>query len=71
MGGPVRRNGFVLATTDSRRLARAWKIEVSTNFDNPWYPDARSMRYCFFSKPGAAQAPARKKRPKLARNEKR
>jgi SAM-dependent methyltransferase len=56
-------NGFRLATSDQKLLARAWKIETDANEgDVPWYPDPESMRYCFYSKPDAPAPPARKKR---------
>ena len=48
------RQGFRLAVTDPKVVARAWKIEVKSNEgDFPWYPDGESMRHCFFTKPGA------------------
>jgi monoamine oxidase/SAM-dependent methyltransferase len=57
------RNGFRMATSDQKRLARAWKIETDANEgDVPWYPDAESMRYCFYSKPDAPAPPARAKK---------
>jgi monoamine oxidase/SAM-dependent methyltransferase len=60
------RNGFRVATSNTKRLARAWKIEVDANEgDIPWYPDAESMRYCFYSKPDAP-APPRKQRKRNA-----
>jgi monoamine oxidase/SAM-dependent methyltransferase len=64
------RNGFRVATSDRKRLARAWKIETDANEgDVPWYPDAESMRYCFYSKPNPPPPPARKRRarPMLAK----
>jgi protoporphyrinogen oxidase/SAM-dependent methyltransferase len=46
------RNGFRVAASDPKILARAWRIETEANEgDSPWYPDAESMRYCFYSKP--------------------
>ena len=46
------RQGFRLAVTDPKVVARAWKIEVKSNEgDFPWYPDGESMRHCFFTKP--------------------
>jgi monoamine oxidase/SAM-dependent methyltransferase len=58
------RNGFRMATSDQKRLARAWKIETESNEgDYPWYPDADRMRYCFYSKPNAPKQ-AKKRRPK-------
>jgi protoporphyrinogen oxidase/SAM-dependent methyltransferase len=54
--------GFRIATSNQKRLARAWKIEVDSNEgDVPWYPDAESMRYCFYSKPDAPAAPGRRR----------
>lgn len=58
------RQGFRLATTDPRVVARAWKIEVKSNEgDSPWYPDGESMRHCFFTRPGAPAPPPRDKKP--------
>jgi SAM-dependent methyltransferase len=52
------RHGFRLAATDPKVVARAWKIEVESNEgDFPWYPDGESIRYCFFTKPGAQVRP--------------
>ena len=46
------RNGFQLAIQDPDVLQRVWKIEKKSNQGAaPWYPDAETMRYCFFSKP--------------------
>jgi SAM-dependent methyltransferase len=57
------RNGFRVATSSPKQLALAWKIETEANEgDVPWYPDAESMRYCFFSKPNPPQPPAAKKK---------
>jgi monoamine oxidase/SAM-dependent methyltransferase len=57
------RQGFRLAVTDPKVVARAWKIEVKSNEgDFPWYPDGETMRYCFFTKPGALVAPERVRR---------
>ena len=54
------RQGFRLAVTDPKVVARAWKIEVKSNEgDFPWYPDGESMRHCFFTKPGAPPPPDR------------
>lgn len=59
------RNGWRVATSDQKRLARAWKIECDANEgDVPWYPDAESIRYCFYSKPDAPSQPVRKRRPR-------
>ena len=51
------RQGFRLAATDPKVVARAWKIEVKSNEgDFPWYPDGESMRHCFFTQARAAPA---------------
>jgi hypothetical protein len=61
------RNGFRVAASDPKVLARAWQIETDANEgDWPWYPDAESMRYCFYSKPNPPPAPAKKRRLKAA-----
>ena len=40
-----------------------YKIETDANEgDSPWYPDAESMRYCFYSNPSA---PTRTRRLRL------
>jgi hypothetical protein len=44
------RNSFRLATADPAVLARVWKWEKRLNKGNPWYPDAHSMRFCFYTK---------------------
>jgi SAM-dependent methyltransferase len=44
------RNGFRLATTDPGVLARVWKWEKKANKGERWYPDAQSMRFCFYTK---------------------
>jgi hypothetical protein len=59
------RNRFRLATTSAKVLAQAWQIETDANANaneggQPWYPDAATMRYCFYSKPNAPSAPVRK-----------
>ena len=57
------RNGFRVAVSDPKVLRRAWKIETDANEgDYPWYPDAESMRYCFYSNPSA---PTRTRRLRL------
>ena len=57
------RQGFRLAVTDPKVVARAWKIEIKSNEgDFPWYPDGESMRHCFFTKPGAPPPPDRNER---------
>jgi monoamine oxidase/SAM-dependent methyltransferase len=54
------RQGFRLAVSDPKIVARAWKIEVKSNEgDFPWYPDGESMRHCFFTKPGTPLTPDR------------
>ena len=46
------RNGFRLAIQDQTVLRRVWRTEQKANLGGtPWYPDAETMRYCFFSKP--------------------
>ena len=60
------RNGFRVATSDQKRLARAWKIEVNANDgEYHWYPDPDTMRYCFYSKPDAPPPPTRKRKKLL------
>lgn len=50
------RAGFKLAVVDPKVLRKAWKIEVESNKDDyPWYPNMDTMRFCFFSKPDAAE----------------
>jgi hypothetical protein len=62
------RQGFRIATCDPKILVRAWKIEVKSNEGgSPWYPDAGTMRYCFYSKPDAPAAPERPGRPRQKR----
>src|SRR5262249_37062908 len=57
------RHGFRIAITAPRTLDRVWKIETEANEgDAPWYPDAASLRYCFFTKPNASTAPAKRRR---------
>jgi len=52
------RNGFRLAIGDPKILKRLWKIETKSNEGYyTWYPDADTMRYCFFSKPDAPPPP--------------
>jgi hypothetical protein len=48
------RNGFRLATTDPDVLARVWKWEKKANKGDRWYPNAQSMRFCFYTKEGEA-----------------
>ena len=48
--------GFRIATTDPVALRKAWRIEVKSNEgDYPWYPNKETIRFCFFSKPDAAE----------------
>ncbi|MBM4192404.1 MAG: methyltransferase domain-containing protein [Gammaproteobacteria bacterium] len=48
--------GFRIATTDPVALRKAWQIEVKSNEgDYPWYPNKETIRFCFFSKPDAAE----------------
>jgi monoamine oxidase/SAM-dependent methyltransferase len=44
------RNGFRLAATEPRVLRRVWKWEKKANNGDRWYPDAQSMRFCFYTK---------------------
>ena len=54
------RNGFRVAASDPKVLARAWKIEFDANEGGtPWYPDAERMRYCFYTKPQVARSAQR------------
>ena len=39
-------------------------LELETNGNKPWYPNADNMRYCFYSKPLAG--PLKKKLPRTA-----
>jgi SAM-dependent methyltransferase len=43
------RNGFRLSIADPAVLNEVWRIEQET--DGNWYPNKKTMRYCFFSKP--------------------
>jgi monoamine oxidase/SAM-dependent methyltransferase len=46
------RNGFRMAIADPKVLKKAWAIECSSNEgDFPWYPDMKTLRSCFFTKP--------------------
>jgi monoamine oxidase/SAM-dependent methyltransferase len=57
------RNGFRMAVTDPKVLARAWQIESEIDEDDwYWYPDAESMRYCFYSRPDAPLTSPKRKR---------
>ncbi|HZZ81407.1 MAG TPA: methyltransferase domain-containing protein, partial [Gemmataceae bacterium] len=59
------KHGFQVATVDPKRLRRAWKIEVDANAAQacgPWYPDAMSMRFCFYSKAVGDPKGTKKKR---------
>jgi protoporphyrinogen oxidase/SAM-dependent methyltransferase len=45
------KNGFRLAVTDQKTLAKAWKIETAANAgDYSWYPNREALRYCFYTK---------------------
>jgi SAM-dependent methyltransferase len=45
------RNGFRLAVTDARTLARAWKCELRANEGGDhWYPNREGLRYCFYTR---------------------
>jgi monoamine oxidase/SAM-dependent methyltransferase len=50
-------NGFRVATTDPGVLGRVWKWEKKANKGDRWYPDAQSMRFCFYTK-AEASAPS-------------
>jgi ubiquinone/menaquinone biosynthesis C-methylase UbiE len=57
------RNGFRVATADAKTLKRIWEIESEIDEDDwYWYPDAETMRYCFYTKPQAAPVQVRKKK---------
>jgi SAM-dependent methyltransferase len=44
-------NGFKLAVTQEKTLARIWRCDQRCNADDDdWYPNADSMRYCFYTK---------------------
>ena len=59
------RGGFRLAIGDPGVLDRVWQIEQKYNEGYPtWYPDAETMRYCFFSKPGVAMQTITAPKPK-------
>jgi monoamine oxidase/ubiquinone/menaquinone biosynthesis C-methylase UbiE len=59
------RNGFRLAVADPKIVKRIWKIEKDANEGYPtWYPDAETMRYCFFSKPDAPRQTRNNRRGK-------
>ncbi|MDH7798378.1 MULTISPECIES: FAD-dependent oxidoreductase [unclassified Beijerinckia] len=46
------KNGFRMAINDPKVLKKVWRIECQSNEgDYPWYPDAKTMRMCFYSKP--------------------
>lgn len=50
--------GFTMAIKDPKTLAKAWDIECKSNEgDYPWYTDAKAMRMCFYTKPGAPEPP--------------
>ena len=63
------RNGFRVAVADAKVLARIWEIESEIYEDDwYWYPDAETMRYCFYTKPQqklAARKPTSKNRVRL------
>jgi len=57
------RNGFRMALTDPKVLARVWQIETDANEgDAPLYPDAESMRHCFFTKPDSPTTTSKRRR---------
>jgi SAM-dependent methyltransferase len=48
------KHGFRMAINDRKTMERVWRIECSSNEgDNPWYPDMKTMRSCFYTKPPA------------------
>lgn len=50
------RHGFRMAILDPKVMKRVWRIECKSNEgDFPWYPDMKTMRACFFTKPAQAQ----------------
>jgi protoporphyrinogen oxidase/ubiquinone/menaquinone biosynthesis C-methylase UbiE len=54
------KNGFRMAINDPKVLKKVWKSECQANEgDYHWYPDAKTMRMCFFSKPADAMAIAK------------
>ena len=62
-------NGFRTTTVNQKTLAKAWKLEAAANAgDISWYPDADSMRYCFFSLPDAPDQPAKADRQQAVKD---
>jgi ubiquinone/menaquinone biosynthesis C-methylase UbiE len=63
------RNGFRIAIENARTLAQVWQIEIDACAkaeQEPWYPNAETMRYCFYSKNHASGlAPGKKGKSKL------
>lgn len=46
------KNGFRMAINDPKVLKKVWQLECQSNEgDYPWYPDAKTLRMCFYSKP--------------------
>ena len=46
------KQGFRMAIVEPKVLKKAWRIECGSNEgDFPWYPDMKTLRSCFFSKP--------------------
>jgi monoamine oxidase/SAM-dependent methyltransferase len=57
-------NGFRPAVISPKILDRVWQIEQETDEDDwNWYPDKESMRFIFFSKPGAQPRGAARRAP--------
>jgi SAM-dependent methyltransferase len=64
--------GFRIAINDLETLAKVWTIETKANEGGTaWYPDQESMRYCFFSKPGAPAQPEKRRQAGKKRGKKR
>jgi monoamine oxidase/SAM-dependent methyltransferase len=50
------RNGWRITVSDRKVLDTIWQIESEIDEDDwYWYPDAESMRYCFYSNPDASR----------------
>jgi monoamine oxidase/SAM-dependent methyltransferase len=63
------RNGFRVAVTDAKVVARVWEIESEIDEDDwYWYPDAETMRYCFYSKTNPPAKLAQKRRNRVVRS---
>jgi protoporphyrinogen oxidase/SAM-dependent methyltransferase len=56
------KHGFRMAIAEAKVMKKAWRIECASNKDDfPWYPDAKTMRACFYTKP----ARETRRRPEL------